>query len=60
MATEHLTSEARQRYEDLERFLNIAGKSGYVNIKPIIQEMAKILGIPDTCIKDYRMVPHGA
>lgn len=49
-----------RRYEKLERFLNVAGKSGYVDIKAIVQEMADLLDISKAYVKDYRVVPVGA
>jgi hypothetical protein len=37
--------DASQRYDRLERFLNMAAKSGYVNVKPILTEMAILAGL---------------
>jgi hypothetical protein len=38
------------RYQQLERFLNVAGKSGYVDVRVVLAEMAKLLGIPEAIL----------
>lgn len=52
-----MTTEQTLRYLDLERFLNITAKSGYVNVKEVITEMAKLLGLdPVKTINPLRTV----
>ena len=43
--------DTQTRINNLERFLNIAAKSGYVNIVPILRELAQLNGLdPDEVI----------
>jgi hypothetical protein len=37
--------DAQQRIDQLERFLNLTAQSGYVNPKPVIEEMAELSGL---------------
>lgn len=35
----------RLKYDNLERFLNATAKTGYVDIKAVVIEMAKLVGL---------------
>lgn len=37
--------DAEQRIEQLQRFLNLTAESGYLNPKPVIEEMAELSGL---------------
>lgn len=43
--------DSNQRYDRLDRFLNKTGQSGYVDVKPIIEEMAALTQLdPDVVV----------
>lgn len=37
--------DAQQRFDRLDNFLNKTGKSGFVNVQPILSEMASLVGL---------------
>lgn len=41
----------RHRVEELYRFLNQTGQSGYVNARVVINEIAKLLELPEEVVK---------
>lgn len=44
--------DANQRFDKLKKFLSIAGPSGFVDVEPILREMAELSGMdPDTTVK---------
>jgi hypothetical protein len=42
--------DAQQRIEQLQQFINLTGQSGYINPKPVIEEIAQLSGIDSTTV----------
>jgi hypothetical protein len=40
-----MTKKNQERFDDLAQFLNVTGKSGYVYARPVIYEMAELVGL---------------
>ncbi len=52
LADATLLLDARQKLERLDRFLNVYAKSGFINIEPVLREIAILTGLdPNTVVK---------
>jgi hypothetical protein len=52
LADSTLLLDANQRLERLDRFLNVYAKTGFVNLEPVLREIATLTGLdPNTVIK---------